>query len=301
MEAARGAGTARRGRGASAGGVAQRAAYLRPRGRTLSPRPGEPPPARSEARGHGGMPARDNERKRVNRMSQNFTDANGRFRRQVVTNLDTGKGGSGICTYMILEAGLGVIVFSGLCMAFCLFGTIEFIREVRCLNGEKLPFYMVLGLVVFWGLGGFGVYFYRTFGWLLSWLTFTETEVIWRCPFRKTRRIPREECRYAGIHQCMFGKSERTGQPAMGVKAFISTKPYPGYANISLLKNTDEFVTGFVTYRLCKVLSEWLPDPQNRCFISEAARMERDRRGMRRRRERKRAERRRRRMKKREQ
>lgn len=45
----------------------------------------------------------------------------------------------------------------------------------------------------------------------------------------------------------------------MGVKAFISTKPYPGYANISLLKNTDEFVTGFVTYRLCKVLSEWLP------------------------------------------
>ena len=243
----------------------------------------------------------DNERKRGDSLSQNLIDANGRFRRQVVTNLDTGKGGSGICTYMILEAGLGVIVFSGLCMAFCLFGTIEFIREVRCLNGEKLPFYMVLGLVVFWGLGGFGVYFYRTFGWLLSWLTFTETEVIWRCPFRKTRRIPREECRYAGIHQCMFGKSERTGQPAMGVKAFISTKPYPGYANISLLKNTDEFVTGFVTYRLCKVLSEWLPDPQNRCFISEAARMERDRRGMRRRRERRRAERRRRRMKKREQ
>ena len=234
-------------------------------------------------------------------MSQNFTDANGRFRRQVVTNLDIGEGDSAICTYAILEAGLGVIVFSGLCMAFCLFGTIEFIREVRCLNGEKLPFYMVLGLVVFWGLGGFGVYFYRTFGWLLSWLTFTETEVIWRCPFRKTRRIPREECRYAGIHQCMFGKSERTGQPAMGVKAFISTKPYPGYANISLLQNTDEFVTGFVTYRLCKVLSEWLPDPQNRCFISEAARMERDRRGMRRRRERRRAERRRRRMKKREQ
>ena len=90
-------------------------------------------------------------------------------------------------------------------------------------------------------------------------------------------------------------------QKAMGRKAFISTKPYPGYANISLLQNTDEFVTGFVTYRLCKVLSEWLPDPQNRCFISEAARMERDRRGMRRRRERRRAERRRRRMKKREQ
>ena len=59
MEAAHGAGTARRGRGASAGWVAQRAAYLRPRGRTLSPRPGEPPPARSEARGHGGMPARE--------------------------------------------------------------------------------------------------------------------------------------------------------------------------------------------------------------------------------------------------
>lgn len=60
-------------------------------------------------------------------LSQNLIDANGRFRRQVVTNLDTGKGGSAICTYMILEAGLGVIVFSGLCMAFWLFGTIEFI------------------------------------------------------------------------------------------------------------------------------------------------------------------------------
>ncbi len=237
-------------------------------------------------------------------MSQNFTDTNGRFRRQVVTNLDIGKGGSAICTYAILEAGLGVIVICGLFTIGSLCIIQEGISECigLYLNGEKLPFYYVPGFVLFLVCAGVGVYFYRRVcGCLLGWLTFTETEVIWRCPFRKTRRIPREECRYAGIHQCMFGKSERTGQPAMGVKAFISTKPYPGYANISLLKNTDEFVTGFVTYRLCKVLSEWLPDPQNRCFISEAARMERDRRGMRRRRERRRAERRHRRMKKREQ
>ena len=240
-------------------------------------------------------------------MSQNFTDANGRFRRQVVTNLDIGKGGSAICTYAILEAGLGVIVVCSLTMILCLDTIVECIREYICLcriNGEQLSAHidLVLAFVVFSAVGVGDIYFYRRVcGCLLGWLTFTETEVIWRCPFRKTRRIPREECRYAGIHQCMFGKSERTGQPAMGRKAFISTKPYPGYANISLLKNTDEFVTGFVTYRLCKVLSEWLPDPQNRCFISEAARMERDRRGMRRRRERRRAERRRRRMKKREQ
>ena len=105
-------------------------------------------------------------------------------------------------------------------------------------------------------------------------------------------------CRNSSVHVRKVGENRPAGN---GRKAFISTKPYPGYANISLLQNTDEFVTGFVTYRLCKVLSEWLPDPQNRCFISEAARMERDRRGMRRRRERRRAERRRRRMKKREQ
>ena len=239
-------------------------------------------------------------------MSQGLIDANGRFRRQVVTNLDIGEGGSAICTYAILEAGLGVIVVLGLGMAFYLYMMQKAIREFICLcliSGEELSSHidLVLGLVVFPVFAALDAYCYRMVGWLLGWLTFTETEVIWRCPFRKTRRIPREECRYAGIHQCMFGKSERTGQPAMGVKAFISTKPYPGYANISLLQNTDEFVTGFVTYRLCKVLSEWLPDPPNRCFISEAARMERDRRGMRRRRERRRAERRRRRMKKREQ
>ena len=137
----------------------------------------------------------DNERKRVNRMSQNFTDANGRFRRQVVTNLDTGKGGSAICTYAILEAGLGVIVICGLFTIGSLWIIQEGIRECigLYLNGEKLPFYYVPGFFVFLVCAGVGVYFYRKVcGWLLGWLTFTETEVIWRCPFRKTRRIPRE-------------------------------------------------------------------------------------------------------------
>ena len=66
-------------------------------------------------------------------MSQNLIDANGRFRRQVVTNLDIGEGGSAICTYAILEAGLGVIVVLGLGMAFYLYMMQKAIREFICL------------------------------------------------------------------------------------------------------------------------------------------------------------------------
>ena len=84
-------------------------------------------------------------------MSQNFTDANGRFRRQVVTNLDIGKGGSAICTYAILEAGLGVIVICGLFTIGSLCIIQEGISECigLYLNGEKLPFYYVPGFVLF--------------------------------------------------------------------------------------------------------------------------------------------------------
>ena len=96
-------------------------------------------------------------------------------------------------------------------------------------------------------------------------------------------------CRNSSVHVREVGENRPAGN---GKKGVYITKPIR-LCQHQLLQNTDEFVTGFVTYRLCKVLSEWLPDPQNRCFISEAARMERDRRGMRRRRERRRAERRR--------
>lgn len=117
-------------------------------------------------------------------------------------------------------------------------------------------------------LTGFVVYhfWYRCFGKLVI----RHDEIVWRCAFMNSCRIQRSECYYAGIESFTEGNIVADVHNSGFRSVFISTVPYPTEyrGRINLLHNSDHFIKFPVSAKLCICLADWLPDPQNRVFIS---------------------------------
>ena len=135
---------------------------------------------------------------------------------------------------------------------------------VDILHGQKLD---VATLPLLLG-GALSIFLYRTLGWMYGWLTFTDNEVIWRCPFRKMRRFSRQECRYASIRY-------RTDAKVPDV-VVLSVRPIPG--GDEGIPDNAEVIFAFATGKLCRVLDEWLPPtPQKQEFLRQISKAKRGR------------------------
>ena len=124
--------------------------------------------------------------------------------------------------------------------------------------------FSILFLLAITGLAAIAFYgfWYRCFGRLII----DEDEIIWKCPFMKTRRLHKDEIRYTGFDYRFKGGSLRD-ITTMDM-AYFSKKPYPQDAvNKSYkLRNSDDFIKFHASKKLCLHLSEWLPEPRNRIF-----------------------------------
>ena len=128
--------------------------------------------------------------------------------------------------------------------------------HVRWVDILLLFFVTTLGGFVLWH------FWYRCFGRLII----DEDEIIWKCPFMKTRRLHKEEIRYTGFDYRLKGGSLRD-ITTMDM-AYFSKRPYPKEAvNKSYrIRNSDDFIKFHASKKLCLHLSEWLPEPRNRIF-----------------------------------
>ena len=124
--------------------------------------------------------------------------------------------------------------------------------------------FSILFLLAITGLAAIAFYGFwdRCFGRLII----DEDEIIWKCPFMKTRRLHKDEIRYTGFDYRFKGGSLRD-ITTMDM-AYFSKKPYPQDAvNKSYkLRNSDDFIKFHASKKLCLHLSEWLPEPRSRIF-----------------------------------
>lgn len=202
----------------------------------------------------------DTERCKATANAAALSDEEDRFRKQVVTNR---------CADTFLSRGASVelqiylAVFALMVLAMLFISCLE-IRHivVDILHGQKLD---VATLPLLLG-GALSIFLYRTLGWMYGWLTFTDNEVIWRCPFRKMRRFSRQECRYASIRY-------RTDAKVPDV-VVLSVRPIPG--GDEGIPDNAEVIFAFATGKLCRVLDEWLPPtPQKQEFLRQISKAKR--------------------------
>lgn len=86
-------------------------------------------------------------------------------------------------------------------------------------------------------------------------LTFSDEQIIWKCPFRKTIKLAINECNYVGVQL----EESHNGLPYPFV--FFSVKPYP-YAfrgKINKLPCKEEFIKFWYTEELSDFLVGYLP------------------------------------------
>ena len=126
-----------------------------------------------------------------------------------------------------------------------------------------------LGLAVLFNLGVTALvciplhtFWYRCFGRLIV----MEDEIIWKCPFMKTRRLAKTEIKYAGV-DFRFSSNSLQNITAMDM-IYVSKYPYPekyvGKSN--KLRPNDDFIKFHASKKLCLCLREWFPEPHNRIF-----------------------------------
>lgn len=110
----------------------------------------------------------------------------------------------------------------------------------------------------------FHEFWYRCFGRLII----TENEIIWKCPFMRTRRIRKNEIKYSGFDY-RFSSGNLRNITTMDM-AYFSKQPYPkeNIGKSYRLRNSDNFIKFHASEKLCFCLREWLPEPHNRIFAN---------------------------------
>lgn len=128
-----------------------------------------------------------------------------------------------------------------------------------------------LGLAILFNLGVTALvciplytFWYRCFGRLIV----TEDEIIWKCPFMKTRRLDRTEIKYTGF-DFRFSSGSLRSISTMDM-IYFSKHPYPEkYVGRSYkLRPNDDFIKFHASKKLCFCLQTWLPEPRNRIFAA---------------------------------
>ena len=107
-------------------------------------------------------------------------------------------------------------------------------------------------------------FWYRCFGRLVV----TEDEIVWKCSFMRTVRLRKTEIRYTGIDYRWPGSARKAVTPVD--MAYFSTMPYPQECRNKsyLLRNKKEFIKFPAGEKLCRYISEWLPEPYERVFAA---------------------------------
>lgn len=107
-------------------------------------------------------------------------------------------------------------------------------------------------------------FWYRCFGCLVV----TEDEIVWKCPFMRTVRLRKTEIRYTGIDYRWPGSARKAVTPVD--MAYFSTKSYPQECRNKsyLLRNKKGFIKFPAGEKLCRYMSEWLPEPYERVFAA---------------------------------
>lgn len=150
------------------------------------------------------------------------------------------------------------------------FGMIKDILKVQSINEASqwvsqnllsilgILLFTVLEVVFLWE------FWYRFFGRLII----TENEIIWKCPFMKTRRLNQTEVKYAGFDY-RFSSGSLRNITAVDM-AYFSRHPYPEecVGKSYKLRNSDDFIKFHASKKLCLCLQEWLPEPRNRIFAA---------------------------------
>lgn len=107
-------------------------------------------------------------------------------------------------------------------------------------------------------------FWHRCFGRLVV----TEDEIVWKCPFMRTVRLRKTEIRYTGIDYRWPGSARKAVTPVD--MAYFSTMPYPQECRNKsyLLRNKKGFIKFPAGEKLCRYMSEWLPEPYERVFAA---------------------------------
>ena len=105
-------------------------------------------------------------------------------------------------------------------------------------------------------------------------LTITEDEVIWRCPFRKTRRLPVFECRYIGVEL----EESANGLPYPFI--YLTSEPYPyEYRHkINKLRCSDSFIKFWYSEKLSDHLRERFPGMKTGSLLAYQIKQKKSRR-----------------------
>lgn len=170
---------------------------------------------------------------------------------------------------LLIEGRLLAFLSIGI-LAAIWFGMIKDILKVHSINEASqwvsqnllsilgILLFTVLEVVFLWE------FWYRFFGRLFI----TENEIIWKCPFMKTRRLNQTEVKYAGFDYRFSSGSLRNITTVD--MAYFSKHPYPQeYVGKSYkLRNSDDFIKFHASKKLCFCLQEWLPEPRNRIFAA---------------------------------
>ena len=93
----------------------------------------------------------------------------------------------------------------------------------------------------------------------------------------RTVRLRKTEIRYTGIDYRWPGSARKAVTPVD--MAYFSTKPYPQECRNKscLLRNKKEFIKFPAGEKLCRYMSEWLPEPYERVFAAASRKKERKR------------------------
>ena len=126
----------------------------------------------------------------------------------------------------------------------------------------EIPFLLLVEVSLYYAL--LRQFWYRCFGCLVV----TEDEIIWKCPFMRTVRLRKTEIRYTGIDYRWPGSARKAVTPVD--MAYFSTKSYPQECRNKkcLLRNKKGFIKFPAVEKLCRYMSEWLPEPYERVFAA---------------------------------
>ena len=144
--------------------------------------------------------------------------------------------------------GIIFILFGGPAIMF-----IPYLFGGQALRPEDVPIFSALCLILF-SAGGF----IMNIGFLekcFASLTVTSQTIEWKCPFRRTCKIPTLECRYFGVQL----EDSHNGLDYAFI--YISKDPYPKeYEHrINKLKCSDGFIKFWYSDELCDYLVEKFP------------------------------------------
>lgn len=126
----------------------------------------------------------------------------------------------------------------------------------------EIPFLLLVEVSLYYAL--LRQFWYRCFGCLMV----TEDEIVWKCPFMRTVRLRKTEIRYTGIDYRWPGSARKAVTPVD--MAYFSTNSYPQECRNKsyLLRNKKGFIKFPAGEKLCRYMSEWLPEPYERVFAA---------------------------------